>query len=257
MGERTQHEPGTFSWTDLSAKDQDAAKRFYTELFGWQAEDMPAGEGVTYSMMRLDGKYVAAIAPQPDQQREAGVPPLWNSYITVDSADEAAERVTAAGGALHAPPFDVLEAGRMGVAQDPQGAFFMLWEPRRHPGAQLVNAPGALAWNELATPDLDGARAFYGAVFGWELEPAEGPMEYSMIKNGERLNGGARPPQEGEPPHWLVYFGTDDVDASVAKARELGGDVVAGPIDMGAGRLAVLRDPQGAVFAVFHGDFDD
>src|SRR5919108_3402626 len=145
MGERTQYAPGTFCWADLATTDQEAAKAFYSGLFGWEADDMPAGEGVTYSMMRLDGKYAAAIAPQPQQQRDAGVPPAWSSYVSVESADEAADRAARLGATVHAPPFDVLEAGRMAVIQDPQGAFFMVWQPRDHFGAALVNAPGALS----------------------------------------------------------------------------------------------------------------
>ena len=254
MGERTQYTPGTFCWADLSTTDQDAAKAFYTGLFGWEANDMPAGEGVVYTMMRLDGHDVAAIGPQPQQQREAGAPPVWNSYVSVDSADAAAEAITAAGGTVHAPPFDVLDAGRMVVAQDPSGAFFLAWEPRRHIGAGLVNAPGALAWNELATPDLDGAAAFYGQVFGWETEEVEGmPFRYVSIKNRGANNGGMREPQPGEPPYWLVYFGSDDAGASLARAQELGGTAVTDVMEIGVGRLGVARDPQGATFAVFSG----
>src|SRR3954454_4623790 len=121
MGERTSYEPGTFCWVDLATTDQDGAKSFYSELFGWEADDRPAGEGITYSMQRLRGKDVAAIAPQPPQQREMGVPPLWNSYVSVTSADEAADRAKELGATVHAPPFDVLDAGRMAVIQDPQG----------------------------------------------------------------------------------------------------------------------------------------
>src|SRR5438105_4218028 len=150
MGERTNYTPGTFSWTDLATTDQEAAKLFYGQLFGWEAEDNPIGDGAYYSMMKLGGKDVAAIAPQPQQQREAGAPPAWNSYVTVDSADRSLERAKQLGASVHAPAFDVMDVGRMGVVQDPQGAFFLVWEPKRHIGAALVNAPGALAWNELA-----------------------------------------------------------------------------------------------------------
>src|SRR3954452_3857086 len=155
MGERTKHAPGTFSWADVTTTDQDSAKRFYSGLFGWEADDQPVGDGVYYSMMRLDGRNVAAVSPQPQQQREAGVPSMWNNYVTVESADAAAERAAELGATVHAPPFDVLEAGRMAVIQDPQGAFFMVWEPRQMFGAALVNEPGALCWNELASNDLD------------------------------------------------------------------------------------------------------
>lgn len=255
MGERTQHAPGTFSWVDVTTTDQDAAKAFYGALFGWEAEDMPAGEGVVYSMMRLNGRDVAAISPQPQQQREAGVPPAWNSYVTVASADEAAARAAELGGTVHAPPFDVFDAGRMAVIADPQGAVFMVWEPRRSIGAQLVNAPGALVWNELASTDLGASAAFYEQLFGWAIEQFPGSEQvYLGIRNGERGNGGIReatPP--GIPPHWLVYFGVADLDASMARVRDLGGVVHAGPIDIEMARIAVVADPQGAVFALYDG----
>jgi len=155
MGLRTSYAPGTFSWVDLATTDQQEAKRFYSGLFGWEPQDIPVGDGVFYSMMSREGHVVAAIAPQPQAQRDAGVPPSWQSYVTVASADDAAERARAAGGIVHAPPFDVFDAGRMAVIQDPQGAFFMVWEPRGNIGADLVNAPGALCWNELYVPDIE------------------------------------------------------------------------------------------------------
>src|SRR3954451_18038891 len=141
MGERTQYTPGTFSWTDLTTTDQDAAKAFYAALLGWQAEDIPVDENIVYSMQQVDGKNVAAISPQPQQQRDAGAPPAWNSYVTVESADAAVEKAKELGGAAHTPAFDVMTAGRMAVLQDPQGAYFMAWEPRDNIGAGLVNAP--------------------------------------------------------------------------------------------------------------------
>ena len=257
MGERTQYAPGTFSWTDLSTTDQDAAKAFYAGLFGWQAMDMPVDENTLYSMQMVDGKAVAAISPQPAQQREAGVPPLWNSYITVASADAAADRTGELGGTVHAPPFDVMDAGRMAVIQDPTGAFFMVWEPRQNIGAGLVNVPGAMCWNELATPDFEAAQAFYAGLFGWSFEPFEGSeMPYFAIKNGDANNGGMRAPQPGEPPHWLVYFATEDTDGSLAKAQEQGGSPLGPAIDLPMGRIGVVRDPQGAVFALYAGDLE-
>src|ERR1700727_2986429 len=190
MGERTQHTPGTFSWTDLNTTDQEAAKAFYSALFGWEIEDMPAGEGVVYSMAAIDGKWVGAISPQPQQQRDAGVPPAWNSYITVEDVDDSAARAQELGATVHAPPFDVMDAGRMAVVQDPQGAFFEIWQPKEHIGASLVNAPGALVWNELASPDLEASSAFYGALFDWQVAQFEcSPEPYLSIKVGEANNG--------------------------------------------------------------------
>ena len=258
MGERTQHTPGTFSWTDLTTTDQDAAKAFYTPLFGWEADDRPVGEGVVYSMMLKDGKAVAAISPQPQQQRDAGAPPMWNSYVTVESADDALARAAELGATVHAPAFDVMDAGRMGVVQDPQGAYFLVWQPNQNNGAQLVNAPGALCWNELASPDMDGSSDFYGALFGWQTEPFEGSEQpYLVIQNQGRGNGGIRevtPP--GTPPHWLVYFATEHLDAALAQVGELGGATLAGPIAMSIARIAVVRDPQGAVFALYDGELE-
>jgi len=258
MGERTQHTPGTFSWTDLTTTDQEAAKTFYGALFGWEADDRPVGEGMVYSMMLKDGKQVAAISPQPQAQREMNVPPLWNSYVTVASADDAAARAAELGASVHVPPFDVMEAGRMAAIQDPQGAWFLVWQPNENHGAQLVNAPGALCWNELASPDLDGSSDFYGKLFGWQTAPFEGSEQpYLVIQNDGRGNGGIReamPP--GTPPHWLVYFATDDLDAAVAQVSELGGSTLAGPMDIAIARIAVVRDQQGAAFALYDGELE-
>ena len=259
MGERTTYTPGTFCWTDLSTTDQAAAKAFYGELFGWEAEDIPVGDGITYSMQRLGGRDVAAISPQQPQQRDAGVPPTWNSYVAVESADAAAERAGELGATVHAPPFDVMEAGRMAVIQDPQGAFFMVWQANQQIGAGLVNAPGALSWNELASPDMDASSKFYGDLFGWETSPFEGsPQPYLVIQNQGRGNGGVRelgPP--GVPPHWLVYLATDDLDSAVAKVGELGGSTMVDAMDIGIARIAVVQDPQGAAFALYDGQLED
>jgi predicted enzyme related to lactoylglutathione lyase len=258
MGERTSYTPGTFCWTDLATTDQAAAKAFYGGLLGWEADDRPMGDGVFYSMMRVDGKDVAAIAPQPAQQREAGVPSMWQSYISVQSADAAAERAKELGGSVHAPPFDVMDVGRMAVIQDPQGAHFMVWQPQAHFGAALVNAPGALVWNELNSPDLDGSSAFYSGLFGWSVAPFEGsPEPYLSIKNGDANAGGIRPlSAPGAPPHWLVYFGVEEIDAALAKVGELGGTRIAGPIDIQVAKIAVVADPQGAVFALYAGELE-
>jgi predicted enzyme related to lactoylglutathione lyase len=259
MGERTQYAPGTFSWTDLNTTDQDAAKTFYSGLFGWEYDDQPAGEGVTYSMARQSHRMVGAISPQPQQQRDAGAPPAWNSYVTVESADDTAARASELGATVHAPPFDVFEAGRMAVIQDPQGAWFCIWEPKRHIGAGLVNAHGALSWNELGSPDVDGSAKFYGDLFGWKTTPIEGEMQYLAITTAAgNGNGGIRPPMpEGTPPFWLVYFAVDDLGAALAKVGELGGKVLMGDTDIGMAHIAIAQDPQGAVFALYSGRLDD
>ncbi len=260
MGERTQYTPGTFSWTDLNTTDQEAAKVFYSGLFGWEMTDTPAGEGVVYSMAGIGGKWVAAISPQPQMQRDAGAPPSWNSYVTVENADETLARAKELGATVHADAFDVFEAGRMGVVQDPQGAIFLVWQPKDHIGAGLVNAPGALSWNELGSPDLDGSAKFYGDLLGWTTSPMEGadPPYLVISTSAGRSNGGIRPPAPpGAPPFWLVYFATDDLDAALAKVTELGGNVLVGATDIGVAKIAVVQDPQGAVFALYAGALED
>jgi predicted enzyme related to lactoylglutathione lyase len=261
MGQRTEYTPGTFSWTDLTTSDQDGAKTFYTALFGWDVQDNPMGDdGSVYSMMLVGGDPVAAISPQQAQQREAGVPPMWNSYVSVADADAAAARAGELGATVQAPPFDVLEVGRMAVIADPQGAFFEIWQPKAHIGAGRVNGHGLLSWNELHTTDLEGASSFYRDLFGWTTSDMDmGGQTYRVVSVEDHGNGGISTTlMPGAPPHWLVYFGTDDLDASVAKIGELGGTVVQPPMDIGEGnQIAVAQDPQGAWFALYAGNFED
>jgi uncharacterized protein len=261
MGERTKHEAGTFSWVDLGTTDPDSAKSFYAGLFGWAFEDLPVGDDGVYTMCRVDGKDVCAIARQSDQERGQGVPPHWNNYVTVDDIEARAPRIGELNGNLILPPFDVLEAGRMALGSDPTGGVFALWEPRNHIGAGLVNAPGALAWNELATADKDAAEEFYGALFGWTFDELEdSPVPYALIKNGDRSNGGIRAQgdaEKGAPPYWAPYFGVASSDESAAQAAKLGGQVVVPTTRMPAGAFCGIADPQGAFFLLFEGDFDD
>lgn len=255
MGERTSHTAGTFSWTDLATTDPAGARDFYTSLFGWDAEDIPIPEGGVYTMLLRNGKRVAAV-----NQGQEGQPPAWNSYVTVDGADAAAAAAEENGGTLAAEPFDVMDAGRMAVIQDPTGAFFSVWEPGDSIGAELVNEPGALTLNQLNTSDPERAQEFYTGLFGWRFETmAEGDEPYWGIYKGDRVNGGMMPlpPDQGMPPHWLVYFGSESVDDDAGRIGELGGTVMLAPMPIPGGRILVAQDPQGAVFALFSGRFDD
>ena len=252
MGERTSYTPGTFSWAELVTSDAGAAKGFYTELFGWEYDDNPAGEGQIYSMAKRDGHSVAALYPG-DQ------PPNWNCYVTVTSADETAQKAQDAGGSIMAEPFDVMDVGRMAVISDPVGAALCVWEPRASIGATLVNTPGSMTWNDLVTSDPDAAEAFYGAVFGWTFQEFPDSGGYRVIRNGEHGNGGIMP-MEQTPPNWMPYFGHDDTDRLAGEIGDLGGRLYNGPVHLPqgtSGTIAVLRDPQGAVFATFTGPFDD
>ena len=258
MGERSSHPPGTFSWTDLTTADQEGAKSFYCDLLGWQADDQPVGDGITYTMMSIGGKSVAAVSPQ--RQDQQGMPPFWMSYVTVEDADATAAKAAELGGTVVAEPFDVFDVGRMAVVQDPQGAFFAVWQPGQSIGAELVNAPGALTLNQLNTSDPDAAGRFYSALFGWEVaQVGDTTQPYWGIYNQGTMNGGMMSLPEGgrAPPHWLVYFGTESLDRSLDSIGALGGETVVPASPVPGGRIAVARDPQGAYFALWEGQLDD
>ena len=251
MTEFTKHEPGTFSWTDLSTSDLDAAIALYTDLFGWEVvtEDIP--EGGVYAMFKKNGKDVAAASVQ--RPEEQGVPPHWNVYVTVDDAEQMAKQAEAAGGSIVAPAFDVMEYGRMAVVADPTGAVFCLWEPKTNIGAQLLGETGALSWAELLTNDTAKAGAFYTELFGYGVAPF-GPegTDYRVLTKGEtQIAGMMKSPMEEIPNYWGIYFTSDDVDGVADKVKAAGGQAMMGPQDMPeVGRVAVLSDPQGAVFGV-------
>jgi predicted enzyme related to lactoylglutathione lyase len=260
--------PGVPCWIDTSHPDPEAAAAFYGELFGWELEDvMPEGSGMRYFMARVRGENVAAVGGQPGGGSPAGV---WNSYVWVADADATVAKVREAGGSVLMEPADVTDAGRMAFCADPAGAAFGLWQAGRHRGATLVNEPVSLNFNILNTRDVDGARAFYGAVFGWELIEVAGHMwalpaygdfleertpglRARMAEMGgpsrfEEVVAGLRPLTDDSPPHWGVTFAVEDADAIAARAVELGGRVVVPPSDGPWVRMTVIADPQGAVF---------
>jgi predicted enzyme related to lactoylglutathione lyase len=244
---------GTFCWVELSTTDTEAAKTFYGALLGWETEDSPVPGGV-YTMCKKGDAFVAAIQSLQEELRSQGHPPFWLSYVSVDSVDGAAARAEELGATVMAPPFDVMDVGRMAVIQDPGKAALALWEAKAHPGAGLVGEPGALCWNELSTDDVDGAQDFYTGLFGWTAEKQDmGGFVYTVFSNDGRQVAGMAPitPQMGPmPPSWGVSFAVEDADESAALVKDLGGDVVMAPTDFPDGRFAVARDPQGAFFSV-------
>jgi predicted enzyme related to lactoylglutathione lyase len=256
-------------WIDTTHPDPDAAVAFYGGLFGWEFEDvMPPGSDAKYFIARIRGGDVAGIGSVPE-----GAPPMamWNTYVQVASADETAAKVKAAGGATLTEPFDVMDAGRMAVFTDPEGAVFCVWQPKQHKGARVINEHGALNFNGLATGDLEAAKAFYGSVFGWQVLRVGGNFQaWALSAYGdylEQLQPGNRqrtaemgapgfedvvasiePLQPGVGPHWSVTFMVDGADEIAQKTTELGGKVLVAPFDAPWVRMTVLADPQGAVF---------
>lgn len=253
MGERTSHAPGTFSWAELATSDVDAAKTFYTRVFGWEYRDDTIEGGQVYSTVQRDGKDVAALFT-------SGEPPHWNCYVTVESADASAKRAVELGATMAAEPFDVMTFGRMAVILDTVGAGLCLWEPKSHIGATLVNTSGSMTWADLITPDPERSADFYGELFGWTTEELPDGNGYRVISNDGRGNGGMMPldPRMGAtPPSWMPYFGHDDVRGLVEDVAGFGGQVLSGPMKMWEGTIAVFADPLGAAFAVWTGHYDD
>ena len=273
MPERDGYIPGVPCWVDTSQPDPEAAVAFYSGLFGWEFEDaMPPGSAGKYFIARLRGGDVAAVGSQPE-----GGPPMavWNTYVWVESADEAGSKVLDAGGRIVTDPFDVMDAGRMAVFTDPEGAAFCVWQAKEHKGARIVNEPGSLNFNGLNTRDAEGAKSFYGSVFGWEtldldggaemwrlpgyadfLEQSDPELRKRMAESGapegfEDVVATLNPiadEQPDVPAHWSVTFAVDDADATAKRAAELGGQVVVPPFDAPWVRMTVITDPQGATF---------
>lgn len=245
MAERESYAPGTPSWCDLSTSDVDGAARFYGGMFGWTAHDAGPDAG-GYRMFTLRDKYVAGLGPNM-----APGPSHWTTYVTVADADATTATARSAGATVHVEPMDVLDVGRMAIFADPTGAAIAVWQPRLHHGAQLVNEPNTMCWNELLTRDVDAAKTFYKKVFQWEVR--SGGEYNEWLLGGDSIGGMmTMPPMVPAevPAHWGVYFAVESCDGAVARASELGGSVMVGPMDIEPGRFATLSDPQGATFSV-------
>jgi uncharacterized protein len=271
--ERVRYIPGVPCWVDTGQPDPEAAVAFYSGVFGWEFEEMmPPGSEGKYFVARLRGGDVAAVGSLPEAAPQTAA---WNTYVWVESADETAGKVRDAGGTAMMEPFDVMDAGRMALFADPEGAAFCVWQANKHKGAQIVNEPGSLNFNDLNTRDVEGAKAFYGAVFGWETLALEGGFQmWTLPGYGDHLeesdpdirkrNAELDAPvgfedvvaslapipedQPDVPPHWGVTFAVDDADAVAAKTTELGGTVIVPPLDAPWVRMTLIADPQGATF---------
>jgi predicted enzyme related to lactoylglutathione lyase len=258
MAEFTSHPPGTFCWPELATTDQKAAVTFYRALFGWELNEQPMGPGETYSLFQMRGKDVGAAYTMRPEERQQNIPPHWNAYVSVANADETVNRAKELGAKVFAPPFDVMDAGRMAVLQDPTGAVFQVWQPKKHIGVKIAREPGALTWTELATNDTGAAKKFYTSLFGWkEKTSTGGGMTYTEFSVGDTPQGGMMEINEQMksmhvPPNWLNYFQVADCDATANKAKELGAKLLVPPQDIpNTGRFSVIQDPQGAVFAIY------
>jgi predicted enzyme related to lactoylglutathione lyase len=231
---------GKFVWHEQVSGDPQQGREFYTRLFGWGTEVFKPGE-IDYAMISVGGRNHGGFG----RAMEGAPPPHWLGHVQVDDVDETIEKARSAGGTLAAGPFTMSEVGRMAVVTDPQGAHLGVYQPE--------SESPVFVWDELGTSDADGAQRFYEAVFGWttsDMGPDYGG--YRVFNRGETgIAGLMALPDESIPPHWQPYVAVDDPDAIAARAAELGGSTLLEPMDVpNVGRLAVLRDPQGATFGI-------
>ena len=257
----TSHAPGTPSWSELSTTDEAGALSFYSALFGWEDEANEMGPNWYYHMQKVQDQYACSIYQQGEEERSQNVPPHWNIYFTVENVDETMATITRNGGNVVFGPHDVFEAGRMAMCQDPQDAFFAIWQPKMHIGAGIKGEAGATCWHELLTTDQNAALDFYVATLGVERGPFMESSQYAMLNAGGTEVAGVMQmtPEMGVfPPHWAVYFGVENVDEMVARAQSLGATVYVPGTDIvpfegqpAIGRFAALGDPQGAAFSIF------
>ncbi|MBP1634585.1 MAG: Glyoxalase/bleomycin resistance protein/dioxygenase [Acidobacteria bacterium] len=246
--EITSHPHGSFCFAELSTTDMERDKRFYAGLLGWDTFDVPSAAG-GYSLFRLRGLDVAGL--HLSRQGPCG----WLTYVSVGDADQASARARELGAEVEAPPFDVPGIGRMSMFRDPAGGRVALWQEAGHPGARLVGEPGAMCFNELLVLDVAAAKRFYSGLFGWDTVEAEAPARHdTLFRLGEQVVAGAMaigPDWGPVKPRWQVYFAVEDCGAAMDRARNLGGSVSFGPLDVPkAGRLALLTDAGGAAFLV-------
>lgn len=261
MPEIIKHKEGMFSYADLQTSDLDAATNFYTDLFGWKIDDQPMSEDPNdiYRQFTKNGRIVCAAAKQRPEQAQAGVPPMWNVYFTVDDVDLKAKEAEAAGGTVHAPPFDVFDAGRMAVISDPAGAFFCLWQPNESIGAYVMHEANTLDWAESGNTDPAAARDFYTRVLGWtvqEMDMGEG-KKYTLFNVGDEAAAGL---METDAPmsYWSMYFHVDDCVGMTNKARSLGAQMILEPTSApGVGTFSIATDPQGAMFGMIQPEETD
>jgi predicted enzyme related to lactoylglutathione lyase len=257
MGRRDAYDPGLFCWIDVATPDPAASLAFYGHLFGWTARELPGD----YWMLELDGAVVAGLGRLSEREVARGIRPAWSNYVAVEDAAMATACAGEHGGSTLVDAFEIEGFGHMAVIADPQGAVLSLWQAAPFAGAEVVNQPGTLTWNDLRTTVAPAeAAAYYRALFGWRIEevPLTGGT-YFRIDNGDRANGGImRSGQDGLSPLWMPYFGVDDLEAAMERVRGGGGDVLTGPVQAGpGGRFAACREPQGAMFSLFAGAFED
>ncbi|HVH70228.1 MAG TPA: VOC family protein [Candidatus Dormibacteraeota bacterium] len=249
------HAPGDFCWIELATTDHAAAKKFYSELFGWSIHEFPKAPN-NFFAFKMHGRDVAAACSLPTPQQSQGVPAHWKVYIAVENADAAAGRAAELGAKLLAAPFDKSDVGRVAILQDPSGAVFSVWQAKRFGGFGIKGVPGAFCAADLSTPYQEAASRFYEQLFGWRVgKEDENPAHnYYHLFNHNEFIGGILPPafrDPAAPPYWQIYLQVSDCEVTATKASSLGAQLYMPPMPIeDIGRMAVIADPQGAAFAI-------
>ncbi|MGW0823014.1 VOC family protein [Streptomyces sp. NPDC002845] len=247
--------PGTPCWVSLMVHGMAATQDFYGALFGWEFQPGPQQLG-PYVRALLDGHEVAGIGQLPADRH---LPIAWTPYFASDDVDLTAETVRHCGGTIGVGPLDAAEAGRLAIGSDPSGAVFGVWQAAQHLGTTITGVPGTPAWNELLTRDTESVAKFYEAVFGYEGEPAvsaSADFDHVTLRVKGRPVAGlhglgpALPRDRG--PHWITYFEVTDTAEAADRVVELGGQVREPTHDTTHGQVAVVADPEGAMFALVH-----
>jgi len=257
MPDFSEHAPGTFCYVELVTTDPEAGGSFYNSLFGWNRSDQDMGEHGIYTQFMLRDKITGAMYKLPPELASQNVPPHWGLYIAVADVDASTRKVAELGGKVVLGPMDVMDAGRMSVLSDPQGATFCLWQAKANSGVQLRDETNTLCWGELMTNDTAAAQDFYSKLLDWSTHTSdtEGMRDYTVYISGSGPTAGmmAITPEMGPiPPNWMSYFQVDDCAKSESRAKELGATILVPTTEIPTmGNFAIVQDPQQAVFGIY------
>lgn len=246
---------GYFNWVNLSTAKLPAAQKFYEGLFGWSGEIAEGSRGSRYGAFFLDDREVTAFSPLDPETQKLGVPSHWLCSIAVDDCDATCDAIEDHGGTVVAGPFEPNELGRMAICADPSGAHFSIWQAGEHPGAEVINDIGTMAWHELMTTDVAKSKPFFEAVFGWTgtLQPF-GNLEYTVFYMDGVAVAGMTPMAadfHNLPSLWMVYFKVTDCREASARVEQLGGKILKNPGEIpGLGLFSVAEDSQGTLFGL-------
>lgn len=244
--------PGCFAWYELMTTDVAAAKAFYADVVGWQAQDASTPD-LPYALFTAAKVPACGLIDLPEEGRKMGAGPRWMGYVGVADVDVTAERIKRLGGAVYVPPTNT-NIGLISVVADPQMVAFGLVSGLRFGPEQSAEAgkQGHVGWHELLAEDCGKSFAFYSQIFGWQKASGEMGDIYQPFSAGGLTIGSifTRHPTD-PPPFWLLYFNVEDLDAAADRVIAGGGQVFLNPHEMpGAISLAQCTDPQGAAFAL-------